>query len=484
MTAQVLSFKPRSLENLERYIVIQANFSHDSNDRFCLSPEVMHWHQDLWLIDIGRTKRYWLAQTLHDSISLEELLLRKIKEANLTLKRWIQCSHPWQGIFLIKHLPEQQSLYDFKARFCQNRAKDIRWSEWLEESEVLLQHLEENIRSSRLQRFQSKKLQLLRAMDRLGLENTYDIKEADSSSMQKRFGYWVSKLWEWTFPEKDTELPLLQSLNDLNEFIWISQKPKDFPKRHRALDYSVELWDSLVPFLVEDFEFLKRKYFSQKKYSICEIQWTLELYSGKSIPINVNFRNPYAIFQDAPDYSIALAQCRFQYEAWQANLQEEKNYSNYPEAYKIVSWRMEVSKTLFSELKEQSLNSNYEGANYFKILDLENKLPKPIQQYRVKKSFLLSSHARKAIDEQEDLVNEQLWKHSGSLRPLFKYKEKNKLNSLASSSYFLERNSRDWWKDKHSQNYNQDFFKLYQSREWKWLSKNTKGEIFELGKFD
>lgn len=483
MSAQVLSFKQRKVQETERYLVLKAELDKDSENRFFLSPEIMHWRDDIWIIDLGRTQRYWLAQALNEEKSILEILEEKIYENKIPYQKWIQCSHPWQGLFLLEHLPDQSALYDFKSSFCQNRAKEIPWEHWLKESETLLLYLESHLKASRLQRFQSKKAQLLRAMDRLGLESVYDIKEADSSSMQKRFGFWVSKLWEWTFPEKEEELPLFQSFKDLNEFVWVPEKPRTFPIRHRALDYSVEQWDSLSPFLQEDFDYLKRKFFSQKKQSICEIEWTLELYNGTSIPLKVSFRNPYAIFSDAPDFAIALAQSKYQFDAWQVDIKEEKSYSDYPEAYKVVSWKLEVTKSLFCELKEQNLSSHTESMNYFKILDLENKLPKPVKQYRSKKSFLLTAHGTKALEE-DRLATEDLWKYAGSLRPLFKYKESKKINRLGTKSYFLERNTRDWWTDKHPHHYNQDFFKLYQNRKWKWISKSSTGEIFELGQFD
>ena len=54
MSAQVLSFNQSKPKNeVCRYIVVKAKIDKDSDLRFSISPEIMHWRDDLWIIDLN-----------------------------------------------------------------------------------------------------------------------------------------------------------------------------------------------------------------------------------------------------------------------------------------------------------------------------------------------------------------------------------------------------------------------------------------------
>ena len=484
MSAQVLSFNQSKPKNeVCRYIVVKAKIDKNSDLRFSISPEIMHWRDDLWIIDLNSTKRYWYATSLQKNQSLEDALKEQLN-ISLDSFQWINCKHPWQGLILLPMLSEERRLYYFEEDYCQNLARSISWESWLKESDTLYKHLQNLVKQTALSKFSTKRSQLLRAMERLGLEDVYDLEQADTSSIQKRFGLWIAKLWEWTFPQKRSDLPLMQGLQDLNEFPWICEKPKQTAAKMRALDYSVDQWDQLEPFLQEDIAHIEKAFLRQKKISVCQIDWSLELYGGQSFSLKIDFRNPYAIFDDAPVFNTALTQARYQFEAWQKDLSEEKSFHDYLEAYKIVSWKLEVSKNIYLQQSEQSLEIDSGITNYYKILDLENKLPKPIEHYRIKKGFAIKAHETKEKTEGIFTQKDNLWTKTASHRPLYYKTTQKKLRNLPYRSFFLERNSTDWWKEEHSEDYNWDFYKSHYQRNWNWIVKNSFGEIYELGRFD
>lgn len=484
MSAQVLSFSNKQhSRKLHRYLVLKADIPKDSDLRFSISPEVMHWEKDIWIIDLGRTRRYWLAASYMKECDAAEIIQVEWKKHHIPYQKAISCEHPWQGLCLLDSLPISLKIFDFNQNFCQNLLKTLSWTDWLSPADCLIQKLEDNLKNSRIQRFRSKQSQLLRAMERLGMECPYDIKEADSSSMQKRFGFWVSKLWEWTFPESKTGLPLFQTFHDLNEFVWLAQTPVNPPKVFRYLEYSIEAWDHIAPFLQEDFELINKKFFQQKQLSACSFTWTLELYNGEQIEVVIPFRNPYAIYSDAPLFETGLTQARHQFEAWQTKVQEEKAYSDYPEAFKIVAWSLACEKSIFCNAWEQKLSTGSEQVDYLKIIELENKLPKSIDQYQSEKSFLLKSYRPKDL-ETPYLETSSLWTAAGNMRPLYRYHKAIPHKSLPYKSYFLEKNTRNWWEDSHPMSYNQDFYKVYSEKNWRWFLKTSKGDFLEIGSFD
>jgi hypothetical protein len=86
--------------------------------------------------------------------------------------------------------------------------------------------------------------------------------------------------------------------------------------------------------------------------------------------------------------------------------------------------------------------------------------------------------------EAEALPAQKLWTSSGMHRPLFKYKNPQQIQKLPTKSYFLERNTTSWWDTSNTKNYNQDFFKALQQKQYLWISRNTEGDMQVVGKFD
>lgn len=487
MNAAILSFPPSTKADKAflRYLVVQIAWSADSDDRFCLSPDVMHWQHDIWLIDLQSTQNFWLAQAQQQNLSLSESYQQVLQKFSLSYTA-IQVAHPWQALVLLAQLKESPRIYHFHEAFCQNHFRNLSWSEWLSQSDSLHSIYDQLSYPLLGKDFSRRKKQLLRAMQIMGFENLCDFPDTEISAIQKRFGYAIAKLWEWSFPDKAQSLPLLQLAQELNEFPWIAATPKVEVIQERHLDYSLDRWEEIQLFLAEDFLLLYQKHIHNPYQCLCELQWQVQLYSGECFRLAIYFRNPYPIANEFPHFSTALQQCEFQFNAWQSKLRSDPFCNDYPEASKIVAWKIQITKSLYTSASQLSLSGEHDDfASELELLQIENKLARPFQRLASPHNFQCPIGLDPTTDSaNSSSENHSLWQSAGYLRPLFLSAQIQTVARLPYRREFLERSDASWWCSENNGDSSFDFFKTYEQQQWRWLVRRSSGDIYEIGRFD
>ncbi|MFK8137227.1 MAG: hypothetical protein AB8E15_02600 [Bdellovibrionales bacterium] len=484
MPADVIRFAQS--DELCRYILLQSE-SFDNSQLFSLSPHTMRWDKDLYFIDVQATENYWRLKAKYHNELYSDFLLKKITESFPQAKIYT-AKHPWQALLLLKAMgetAEKNYIYSFHSKLGENLFKTLKWEEWLSVAKQVLKYYDTKNIQLDGGKTRSKILQFEKAMERLGLEGPEDLKEADLASIRKRFGNFIERLWEWSFPEKSKRLPLFQSLDDLKAFPWLACDVPVHYKAFQLLEYPCEYWEHIEAFLKEDCKKLFEQVKQRTDLRVCKIDWRLHLYDGRDLQLPVYFRNPYSLHKESEKFTSLLQQANYSFHSWQKDLKEEKDYSTYPEAYKIVSWELVITEFIFHSEDSLELVASEDTYNiYNKLLDIENKLPRSLENYQVRESFL--------VDQSFQLRNEKAqlktfthlqWKNAGSLRPLFIHK-KHKSIPAPYRATFLERCSRNWWNQHSLRNYRVDYFKSLDRQSQRWLSKDIDGKWMEYGSFD
>src|SRR5262245_35561884 len=85
----------------DRFLALQWPGPVDEARQLCqsLSPDVMHWADDVWLIDLASCHVYWQSRAQTQHLIFHQLLQKHLDEAcGVQTYRAVSSDHPWQAL--------------------------------------------------------------------------------------------------------------------------------------------------------------------------------------------------------------------------------------------------------------------------------------------------------------------------------------------------------------------------------------------------
>jgi hypothetical protein len=467
-------------------------------DIFSLTPRVMQWDESTWLFDLSPCRNFWTIQKEKKGKNLYELF-EQILDASFE-KEYLSvfADHPWQSLLFANFLLKKRAKGVFSLNTLLNRRiyESLSWDHWFEPLATLSDHLTYlKVKGFKESHFRSKQAQLKRFIKRLDLWGPFDLSQADVASIERRFSGWLGEVWAWTFSglleDREQTPDLLDSAEnqiDPGSFPWIPFRVEDPPRAIRHLEYPVNRWDVIEPLLTEDFSKLCAMKSWSEQERVSSIIWAITLYNLEELKLDLSFRNPYSLHMDSRNnFKTALYQAYYAYMGLMDKLKARDTNLDLPEEIPFVSWKVEINERLYISPQTMELISNENSwLNYEGVLDLQNKIPLPIESYVVVPDFTADLSFRShgvGVNQGEYDFSLNQWIEASFNRPFFYYRTPLPITSPPESKpKFLERTSNDWWASENLMDITKDYF-LVEDREGRfiWVFRNSSGVWYKHG---
>ena len=445
------------------------------------SPRVMHWHDDIWLLDLRVCRNYWVAQALAKQVEPMEILRQALAElcGRVGGGRAAQgggyqaafAYHPWQAVMLMGQMMERglSGLIEISGVFGRNLFQETSWDVFWSHSQTTALHLE-NLPGGRRRysgdKFLRQMAKMQRAVKRLGVKSPWHLHSASPLSIKRRYGAIMSDLWSWSFSELgqgEASSSLLETKDTFvfdSGFPWHSHQFADMPKTKRCLETPLLEWEHIKPFLQEDLNRLCTLSCWDESEKVVSLEWRIVFQDLSYLTIPVSFRHPHSLHKEKTHQSTALLQALYSFQAsitgspldWR-RLDDEMTLEP------IISWELEVTEKmslpdhwsgLFGEL------SSLEEKEELALLRLENRLPVVLGHYQVKKDWVPEDgfYENKEVEDVEfekGCFTKGLASMAalGKQRPLFILREPRRFlhDQQRLALHFTERTMAKWWQE-------------------------------------
>ena len=464
-----------------------------------LSPRVMQWNDDILLIDLTPTLRYWQQQATDRNMTLEELLLSLLP----TMSSGVLASHPWQAVLNLKTFSARGNnrLIHLKSAFGRNLSKDLSWDSWWQTCHEIAAHWQAcGRKSDSLVRNLRSMLQTMQRMQ-IGspaqfqfTKNASQAHEENLSTtslipqMQRRFGVLVSTLWSWTWSE---DLTTTAATITKDDFPWRFLKPKEIPTIQRLLENPLREWEHIESLLCEDLNRICNLKCWTASERVVSLEWVLSFSNSPALTIPVLFRHPHCLHREATHHKTALLQAFY---SWQSTLQKRlkdsrfKADSQYLEHDSIFEWTLKVSERLIIPTHARSLFMDDLNSPSHRLRELENTLPCSLDRFDLLADWTpadswTTQKNESPVTFQSSSLGSLEAQHL--LRPLFIHDEPKPLQSKRSGGLiFKERVMRKWWElpcaslDNAMRDY---YLRFEDDGVMQWIFQDSTGNFFLHG---
>lgn len=448
---------------------------------FVLSPTVMQWSERILICRVKDCEQFWLAQQRKIGVGLERLFERVLAHHFGNGYIAVFADHPWQCLVYLSYQIHQQSLgiYFLQSRLNRNIFKSLGWQFWFAPQDALIAHFESlGVKRFKAESFRTKQAQFKRFIDRIGLAGPFELKQADHHAITRRFEGWLGKVWRWSF---DNSL-------DLHDFPWIALEQPARPTVNRDMEYAVNQWSTIEVLLREDFARLCEQFERDDSEHINRMLWQITLFNYQLIDVELSFRHPYSLHREAPDFKTALYQAWYVYDDLMRKLQARDKDLDLPESMPFVRWKIEVCERIhLPPILWDLFGADEAEVNYRDLNDLQNKLPVPIESYRIEKNFYpeQSFEMKPVGGVAEPAYDEYQWSSCSTYRPLFYYQRQSEIEApVPGQGLFLERCSSQWWLREAPEQQIKDYFLLRDGRgRASWVYRDFDGRWFKQGEY-
>lgn len=469
-----------------RFVVLSGVQSVHDDDLFCLTPHVMRWSSQVYVMDLASCSHYWKQQAQGAKLELLQLYENIIARVFGATGLAVFCDHPWRGLCFSEHLQQQgiSGCQYLGNRFHQQRYRHLPWRCWFE----TLAHLGEHLHALKAAQFYApvfkrKTAQLQRFVQRLELHGPYELAQADVQAISRRYSGWIARAWGWSFQPAPGAT---DGTDAMHGFPWRPLHLREPIGCKRHLDYPVSQWDVVAPLLKDDLARLCEQPGWMRGDKINHIDWTITLFNMRRLRVAISFRHPYSLHAEAPHFKAALYQAYYAYEAMMRSLVQRDTDLDLPEDIPFVSWQLDVGHCLRLPQKVLDLfPEQLPDAAWQQIIDLQNCLPCDIEHYAIRPDFLPEQLFNdQSIGERAgyDFSLHQWWRGL-SQRPLFYYPQPLPIEAPAASRLrFIERTADNWWRNGDTQDALRDYYVLENGQgRMCWVFRNHAGEWYQHG---
>ncbi len=445
-----------------------------------LSPEVMHWAEDVWLIDLASCQAYWQSRAQTRQLSFHQLLLEQLDQlCGAHHYRAVLGDHPWQALLLLPCLAQQNyfGLMNRHSSMGENLLQALSWDDWWQACACYAAHSPGE--SARLE-LQKRRRPMQLAMRRLGCNTPHHLKKMPPEQIRRRFGAFLGHLWglTWQPPSQpllnDTPIPFLVP--------WRRKAQEMDPCVRRTLDAPARDWDVLETYLREDLNRFRLLSSFKNGERILALEWKIVLYNLQELPVFILFRHPHSLQHDYPQQRTALLQISF---ALQKALQEQRLNQPDDPCFWIVSWELRITQKLQPPPRQLTLFNEGENSAWEELLSLENQLPAPLESYALRDDWVPEDSF---VQSGQEKIQPPMLDNSGSLRslgrsrPLYMQKKAYPLSRPGQSLLwkFRERTMEKWW-IRPGQNAVRDYYEVLCDQQLLWVAREAAGQFVVLG---
>jgi len=458
-----------------------AIYSLKPGNPFVLSPTAMSWNDRICLSKLDDCKFFWINQKKKLRCKLSDLFDPLLRYHYGEEYVAVFGNHPWQCLLYLHYQLKHQSsgIYLLQSLLNQNIYKTLDWECWFTAQQGLCHHLSAiNAKGFREESFRSRQAQMQRFITRIGLASPFDMKNADTNSITRRFGKWLGLIWQWTFTVS----------NHLQGFPWIKLEQEILPRIKRDLEYPVNQWSYIEVLLREDLTRLCDQFHQQDCEHINLMLWEITLFNYQKISVELSFRHPYSLHRDMPDFDTALYQARYIYDDLMSKLQARDSDLDLPESMPFICWQIDVcERVLLAPSLWDLFAGEFDEIDYQQIMTLQNKLPIAFECYQSNTSFYPEhSFSRIPVGQSRgSALDHYPWSCSANNKPLFYYQSAQPIDTPSRlQKIFLERNSYQWWLSEDTLQSIRDYFILKDHNgRASWAYRNQDGEWFKQGEF-
>lgn len=461
---------------LPAYLVVEAS---DPQSLAALTPRLMRWADDLWVLDLSLCAGYWQARAAATGSDVVALVKDVLQQALATddespAMRAALADHPWQGLLLITQMRERRltGLVSLSGPFGEALFRDLSWETWWTCAETLAEHLQGRRRFSPVQ-FRSQCAQMQRAVARLDFKGPSRLREVDSPALQRRFGAVLRDMALWAFdnsiPAQAVGLFARASASEAlfeSGFPWQSFVFTSLPRVMRHLETPVCEWSHMEALLREDFDRLAGLACWQAGEKVVSLEWQLVLVDLAHLTVPIRFRHPHPLHLEKGCHATALLQALYSFES--SPLGSRKTAAQAAEEgelYKaVIGWTLVITERLTLPPRstglfgDQAVTVDGRGVcdpELLSLLAMENKLRVPLESYALRADWLpedsydaQGSYALAATGfagvcsaQQRSLTC------VAAERPLYLYAKPQSFDSQGASSIwrFQERTMNKWW---------------------------------------
>lgn len=474
-----------------RFVAVHGERVPEHENIFCLTPHVMQWSEQVYLLDLHSCMSYWNQQAGRLDTDLSELYKKILQSVFGDNCRAVFCEHPWQGLFYLYYLVANGApgVYSLNSLFNKKAYKKLPWEYWFAALRELGGHLESiNARSFRASRFNVKIAQMQRFVQHMQLPGPWALSEAEVSAIKRRYSGWTGEAWGWTWLSGGGRKSRRSSCSHsvMADFPWRALKFRQSISVKRHLDYPLSQWDALEPLLREDLARLCGLGGWSSQDRISSLHWRINLFNLQQMDVHISFRHPCSLHRQAPDFKTALYQAYYAYTDMMQALIDRDQDLDLPAEMPFVSWQLEISHILrMPQIIQDMFDMEKSAGCYERILDLQNCLPNAIEHYAIRPDFVsdqLFEHADIGAARHYDFSLQQ-WADVDLQRPLFYYTQPLILEKKqCAGARFIERTACNWWRSENSKDLVRDYFILENTQgQYIWVYRNSAGEWYQHG---
>ena len=466
----------------------------DGGQFLSLTPKVMKWSEDTYLLDLTSVHLYWSQLAREVGLSFVEYLssiLSELTTANTTVTL---ASHPWHALLLLCVAADRPTLnfLDAQSHLGRKLLQDTTWSHWISRCHELRDHFMEY---SGKDAFGSL-LSLSKTINRLQFTHVSQMSDIDSPAMHRRFGKLAATAWRWTWSSSQSEKTNHSNQSSLfektdqktfgDDFPWLNIAVKESPYVSRYIETHLRHWDHISPLLSEDLDKLCNLTCWTSNERVVSLEWVLSFSCSPSLRIPVLFRHPHSLHRESGHHKTALLQA---FHCWQSANSSQKKPEKAGDTYisddSITDWTLTVRDRLMIDPQVRSIFKDDLSQDSSKLQRLENSLPVPLIEYCTSDhycpeySFEQQTHIQREITSKMIAFDNIAKIATHQRRPLFIYQNPQKPQDQDQSSglIFSERVATTWW-SKESVNTNtcRDYYiRMTDDGLLQWVFQNDDG---------
>ncbi len=411
----------------------------------CLTPNIMQWSTQIWLLDMTTVMSYWTTQAEQKHMplmSLWHIVLHQAHSSSTQIYQAAIAEHPWKALLLLKMMKVKK----IAGLMTLNSVEGLELY-WKLSGSLFLKSIQElaiYLNYDRGQRLDLSKIakQLKRAMMHFQFRTVADMTVLNYLGVRRRYGQLFSEIWNWTCGNEPYHTV---------PFPWMGWRPQNKVSVCRTLDNVIWEWLQVEPLLCEDLTKLVGYMGRDLDLLVTELSWNLYFENDTQLTIPIVFRTPHNLKSELPYHKTAILQAYYQFTAlmqeWMntitrstMDVQGIQSYTLCIEASVLQPW---ISASLFPEFQtvpEEDLA----------LIKLNNQLQCPLQRFKLRDAWV-SDDAYElqpiiaAYQKTSSLFKSSL--HALSLsRPLFLLTKPYALSCEAKASpQFLECTLQKWW---------------------------------------